>query len=192
VKQNPKKKSIEAHQMALVAATFSLDLAWDGERPTLKTDDTWPRFSDELDDDDQSSDKKRQLLDTEQIYYQAYVFEHALGSVQTTNAGLANVLFEAWDYYLRALPDLHGVAFEYDIWLERRTVYTHAWNDIITRLENNPKIPRNPFYQLAMFMFENICALERYGQGPILIGIITLGKVSSFTELNKEWIVDSE
>ena len=178
--------------MALVAATFALDLAWDGERPTLKTDDTWPRFSDELDDDDQSSDKKRQLLDAEQIYYQAYAMEHALGSVQTTNAGLANVLFEAWDYYLRTLPDLHGVAFEYDIWLERRTVYTQAWNDIITRLENNPKIPRNPFYQLAMFMFENICALERYSQGPILIGIITLGKVSSFTELNKEWIVDSE
>ena len=172
--------------MALVAATFALDLDWDGERPTLKADNTWPRFSDQLHDNDQSSDEKRQLLNSEQIYYQAYVMEQALGSVQTTNAGLANVLFEAWDYYLRTLPDLHGVAFDYDIWLERRTVYTHAWNDIINRLENNPKIPQNPFYQLAMFMFENICTLEPYDQGPILIGIIALGKESSFIELNKK------
>ena len=178
--------------MALVATGIALDLNWDGEYPTLKTDNTWPRFSDQLHDDDQPSDEKCQLLDSEQIYYQVYAIEQALGSVRTTNAGLAIVLFDAWDYYLRTLPDIHGVTFDYNTWIERRTVYAHAWNDIIERLENNPEIPRNPFYQLAMFMFEKICALEPYDQGPILIGIIALGKVSSFTDLNKKWIVDSE
>ena len=192
MKQNPKKKSIEAHQMALVATGIALDLDWDGEHPILKTDDTWPQFSDQLHDDDQSCDEKRQHLNSEQIYYQVYAIEQALGSVQTTNAGLANVLFDAWDYYLRTLPDIHGVSFDYDIWQERRTAYTHAWNDIIERLANNPEIPRNPFYQLAMFMFEKLCDLEQYDQGPMLIGIITMGKVSSFTSANKKWIVDSE
>lgn len=187
----PTPESIEAHQVALVAAATALDLDWEGDRPILKSLNTWRRFSNELQDENSTADN-RKCLDDEQIYFQAFVLEHCLGGVHTANAELALVLFDAWDYYLRNLPSSHGVHFDYDTWLHRRTRYAQAWNDASDRRTENPDMVKNPFFPIAMCLIEDICDI---GPDPLTVGPITLestAKAVSFTKAFEKCIVDCE
>jgi hypothetical protein len=184
-----KRKTIEAHQVALVAAAFALDLDWNGERPSVKSDDRWPRFSTQL--EKTLLDKVDcRVLDNEQVYFQAFVIERCLDSVRTTDAGLANTLFDAWDYYLRTLPSAHGVTFDYDIWAGRKQEYLAAWSTVLDQLSANPKLPQNPYLGLAAYMFEHLCGLSPWSPGPMIAGMIASRMASAFAQVVCNWTID--
>jgi len=184
-----RKRLIEAHQVALVAAAFALDLDWDGERPTVKSHSRWPRFSDQLHEDD-LHDPKGCVLDNEQVYFQTFIIERCLDSVQTTEAGLAMVLFDGWNHYLSTLPGVHGVTFDYDLWVRRRQEYSQAWSTVLSQLDNDPKLPQNPYVGLAAYMFEHLCGLSPWDQGPMLVGVIASNMVLAFAQSVANWTVD--
>ena len=188
-KVNP--EPIEAHQVALVAAAFAFDLDWEGHRPTLKRPARWPQFSKQL-QDEQRTAKSCECLDREQIYFQAFVFEHCLDRVRTADAGIARVLFEAWDYYLRNLPSSHGVIFDYNAWSRRRTQYAQAWDKASERRAENPDMTKNPFFPIAMCLMEDVCGL---GPDALTVTYITLmasQKTNSFFEVIQNLIVNRE
>jgi hypothetical protein len=189
--QNSKPESIEAHQAALIAVAAALDLDWDGDRPIIKSESSWPRFSLNLQTEDASQENVKRL-DYEQIYFQTFVLETCLRSLHTAEAGLAFILFEAWNYYLKTLPKSHGVDFDYNIWLNRRERYIQAWNEAIDRREKNPEMTKNPYFPLSMCLIEDICCI-----GPDImvvspITIITTEKAGSFIKMSNKFIIDRE
>lgn len=184
-------KLIEAHQVALVAIASAIDLDWDDNRPTVRSDGTWPRFSSKLQDED-SFAENRKRLDDEQIYFQAFVLERCLDTVRTANAGLAQVVFEAWDYYLKNLPAAHGIRFNVDTWLQRRAQYAHAWNDAADRRAAKPDMTKNPFFPIAMCLIEEVCGLEPDALTVAPIALVAAAKANSFTMACDNVLVDRE
>ncbi len=184
-----KTKTIEAHQVALVGAAFALDLAWDGECCSVKSDNKWPQFSTQL-GGILLQNADFHILDNEQVYFQAFAIERCLDSVRTTDAGLANTLFNAWEYYLRTLPSAHGIAFNYDIWIARKQEYLAAWGTILDQLRANPNLPQNPYLGLAAYMFEHLCGLPPWTEGPMIAGMVTARMVSGFAQAVCNWTVD--
>lgn len=186
----PNLQSIEAHQMALVAAAMALDLDWDGDHPSRRTKDSWRRFADHLPKELADPDA-RERLDQEQVYFQAFVLERCLDGARTANAELTQTLFDAWDYYLRTLPDAHGVRFDYQTWRTRNAQYSQAWNDGADRRRENAGGIKNPFFPIAIYLIETVCSLKADAMAVLPITLAAAEKASSFLSASSKRIVDS-
>lgn len=185
-------KGIEAWQVALVAAAFAFDIDCEAEHPTKSTPEQpwWPRFSEYLEGNDRTK-ANCDLVDAEQIYLQVFVFEQALGAVQTINVHLAESILYAWDYYLRTLPEKHGIVFDYQIWCQRRDTYAKELAEAEDRIQKNPDVFKNPFYHLAACFVVNVCHL---GLDVLVLSISSdiTAKIVGFTGATSKWIVDRE
>lgn len=191
-KKNP--KTIEAHQAALVATTIALDLAWEGNRPTKIADERrWPRFGEYLQEDSPDRTKANcDLINAEQIYLQAFAFEQALKTVHTVNIRLAEIVLDAWDYYLSTLPQEHGIAFDYQIWSQRRATYLKAWNEAAERRQKNSDMVKNPFFPLTMAFFEDVCHIGPHGVPVLLISLKLSHKIDGFVAEFDGLVIDRE
>lgn len=185
-------KGIEAHQVALVAVAFALDLDWDGDHPVLKSPREWPTFSDHLHGNNRT-EANVAGLDAEQVYFQVFATEDALGGVRVQNLQLSRVILDAWDYYLRELPRKHGrTDFDYQTWLERRTSYREVWNRALERVEGDPGGVKSPFFWVTLHLCERVCGTGNPSIEPSLIYVSMMGRLISFTKANRRLIVDRE
>lgn len=194
-KVQSKPKGIEAHEVALVAAAFALGLDSHDEhgRPSKSPPEQqfWPRFSEYL-EGSQRTKANFDIVDAEQIYVQLFAFEQALGPVKTTNVRLAEYVLYAFDYYLRTLPQEHGIVFDYQIWSQRRLVYAKEWNEAEERIKKNPDVFKNPFYHLAYCFIVNMCHLDPDVMVLLHIALCITAKIEGFMGATSKWIVDRE
>jgi hypothetical protein len=186
-----RRRSIEAQQVALVAATVALDLDWDGDRPTTKAVSEWPKFSEKPQDEDCTASNCC-LLDREQIYFQAFVIEQCLPMIRTTTVRLSQVILTAWDYYLENLPQSHGVSFDYKTWCQRRATYVQAWHNADIKRAQNSDMLKNPFYSIAMALVRDVCGLSPDVLTVVPITLAATEMENSFAMMAEKWIVDRE
>ncbi len=193
-KRNP--KTIEAHQAALAAAAIALDLDWEDKRLKKIPDERqWPRFGEYLQRNNSDCTKANcDLINSEQFYLQAFALEQALKTVHTLDIRLAEIVLNSWDYYLRTLPEEHGIAFDYQIWGQRHATYLKAWNEAADRCQENPDLIKNRFFHLTVAFFEDVCHLDPYGNSNslTLICIKLSCKVDVFVAEFKERVIDRE
>ncbi len=192
-KGKPKPRS--AHQLATLAAVLALDLGLEDEHPTVNTGPShWPQLSlglKRLEAED-VTEEMRGCFDREQVYFRTFVIWSCLESVPTANAGVAKALFEAWDYYLRNLPQSHGVTFDYSTWSERRTQYVQAWDEAAARRAENPDMMKNVFWPIAKCFAEDVCGLVPATLITIDLTIIASATTDSFIQTTQKWIVNRE
>jgi hypothetical protein len=185
-------KGIEAWQVALVAVAHALDIDCEADHPGKRAwKPLWPRFSEYLEGSNRSK-ANCDFVDAEQIYLQVFVFEQALGKVQTVNVQLAEKVMDAWYYYIRTLPQEHGIVFDYQIWSQRRATYAKEWDEALERIRKNPGAFKNPFYHLACCFIEDVCHINADIKVLVSICLSITARIKGFTGAMSKWIVDRE